>query len=336
MKKKFKFKVDKSDIKVPFDELLFDIIFVIVITKISQMLFAAQSVTVVSIISALIMFISLVWVWLFRVNQLNKIHILQHKLNDFTLKSETLTYLEITILVMVLFTIQSFHMKTILLLLFVAIIITQFSFGRIRSQVISNPAVHKQFHEMYNYQRPERNERIINVNYVYERFGIIFVLFMGEILSATFTTSHNPSSYFLIVVLIVAMFSNNIRILEVSKESLLEDANYNLYRGTLNYAKSILSLLLCVLVTIEANHQFSIAPYVTLALFVIYYLSEWKMLSVIDLKPNFISYLFNMFVLLIIIMEVNVNPLLKIGFGVIIFVVNIVNPRKLSNDKLEI
>lgn len=60
------------------------------------------------------------------------------------------------------------------------------------------------------------------------------------------------------------------------------------------------------------------------------------MLSVIDLKPNFISYLFNMFVLLIIIMEVNVNPLLKIGFGVIIFVVNIVNPRKLSNDKLEI
>lgn len=317
MRKKLNIEFDNSEIKVPFDELFYDIIFVIIISKVSSIIVEAHNITPGLIIGCLLLFGSLVWVWLFRVNQLNNIHILQKKLNDYSLKSENLTYIEILIIVCILFGIHAVNFESIFVLFIVAMFITNISFNRIRRQIITNAQTHNNFHQIHGPGRPDKFKKSINVEYVFERFGIVFVLFMGEILSISFTHVGNFPVFFVIVCLVIAMFKNNIEILKAAKDKIELESNIQLYKNTIDYAKSLLTLLLSIVVSIEASDHFPEAKYITIIILVIYYLFETRMRRAVNAKVNPFIYLINNGLILIIILGLNIKPGILIGLGLI-------------------
>lgn len=316
------FEVDSSDIKVPFDELLYDIIFVIIISKITEILFAADVLEVRLIISGLIMFGSLVSIWIFRLNTLNKIHILQHKLKDYTLKSERMTYVEIVGLVVVLYSIKSFSYVYIARIFTLVLLLSYFSVARIRRRIIENAETHSRFHEIHKPGTKPKRTKVVNVEYIYERFGVLFVLFMGEILSAGFTTSDDIGNFLIISVLVVSIFNQNIKILKASKQYVEAHHSYDVYRFTIRYAKALLSLLLCLLISIESSNHFKFSAVVIIGVLVVYYLFESKMKRSLNMPFVTLPMVVNLLALLMIVLNVQLQLLIKFGFGVIVFVIN--------------
>lgn len=317
MRKKLNVQFDDSEIKVPFDELFYDIIFVIIISKVSSIIVEAHNVTPGLIMGCLLLFGSLVWVWLFRVNQLNNIHILQKKLNDYSLKSENLTYVEILIIVCILFGIHAVNLKSIFVLFIVAMLITNISFNRIRRQIITNAETHGNFHELHGPGRPDKFQKSINVEYIFERFGIVFVLFMGEILSISFSHVENFSIFFVIICLVIAMFKNNIEILKLAKTKIEVESNVSFYKNTVDYAKSLLTLLLSIVVSMEASDHFPEAKYITIIILVIYYLFETRMRKAVNAKVNPFIYLINNGLIIVMLLGLNIKPGILIWLGLV-------------------
>lgn len=317
MKKKLDIEFDNSEIKVPFDELFYDIIFVIIISKVSSIIVEAHNITPVLILGCFLLFGSLLWVWLFRVNQLNNIHILQKKLDDYSLKNENLTYIEILIIVCILYAIHVISLKSIFVLFMVAMLITNISFNRIRRQIITNAETHNNFHKLNGPGGPNKFKKLINIEYIFERFGIVFVLFMGEILSIGFTSVENFSIFFVIVCLVIAMFKNNIEILKLAKEKIESESNTQFYKNTIDYAKSLLTLLLSVVVSMEASDHFPEARFITIIILVIYYLFETRMRKTVNAKVNPFIYLINNGLIIVILLGFNIKPAILIWFGLV-------------------
>lgn len=322
MRKDLKFVINIDHIKVPADELLFDIIYIIIISKISEIIFSGNQITLELVVTGLIVFGSLVGVWLMRVNHLNRIHILQHKLETDKFKSDWLTYLEIILLVTLLFTIQTFSFQNLLLIVFVGLVISFMSINRVRHKIIRDSDTHEKFHQQYNPGDRMRKQIEVNVGYVYERFIIVFVLFMGEILSAVFTSSEDPANFFLIIILIVCMYNANVKILNASEKKLIASSNPFIYHGTINYAKSVLVLLLGVLISIEAAHEVVFATLITLIVLVVYFVFEQRMKSIIGLNNNHLVMGFNILTLLVLLLAIPVPNLGKIILGVAVFILN--------------
>lgn len=322
MRKNLEFVTDRSNIKIPFDELMYDLIFVIVISKVTAILFSSHVVTWQVVVSSLIMFISLLWVWQFRLYQLNMIHILQSKLDDYSLKSEKLTYLEIVFLTTLLFSIQMFNYQYLLLIIVIEVVVTHFGFNRLRRQIISNADTHHRFHQIHRNNRPKSELKVVNVEYIYERFGVVFVLFMGEILSAAFNQTEQISSFFIVVILVVTIFNNNIKILESSKEYVEAESDARVYRLTVDYAKSLLTLLLSILVCIEASSEFKLGSLLTLVILIFYFIFEHRMKSAMGVKSSIILFLVNISAIVLIILNLPLIPVLKIIFGILVFGLN--------------
>lgn len=307
---------DSNDIKVPFDELFFDIIYVIVISKISSLVLRAGDITPSLIFSCFILFGSLVWVWFFRVNQLNGIHILQHRLGDFNLKSENLTYIEILVLISILFSMQIFNFQIIILIVFVCIIITTISLKQLRKKIVSNASTHHKFYQLHNRGEISRFTKMINCEYIFERFGIVFVLFMGEILSVSFTNINRFSTFFVIACLVLGMYKNNIEILNKSKQLIATRDGQQLYKNTINYAKSLIILLLSIIVSIEVSGHLPGAKYIAVISLIIYFVFETRMRKMISFKIKSIIYIINILLIAIIMFNIDLDPKLMILLGI--------------------
>lgn len=322
MKVKPKFIVNNAEIKVAADELLFDLIYIIVITKITEVLFAGSNISVQLVISSLIIFGALVWVWLLRVNHLNRIHLLQLKLGTSQFKSEWLTYLEIVLLVSALYTVQVFDMNSVLKIIIVAVFVSILSITRVRHKIMSDDDTHQKFHQEYEPNFRGRDQIEINVAYVFERFIIIFVLFLGEILSAAFITGESTANIFLITVLVVSMFNTNVKILNASKSRLKIEPDHKIYHGTINYAKSLLVLLLVMLISIEAAHEIVFATIITFVVLVIYFLFEQQMKNIMKVKTSSLVMILNFGLIMVLVLGFPIPDTSKFILGIITFILN--------------
>lgn len=322
MRRKPKFIVNSTELKVPADELLFDLIYIIMIAKITEVIFSNSVITVQLIVSSLIIFGVLVWVWLRRVTHLNRIHIMQLKLANTQFKSEWLTYFEIILLVTVLYTIQVFDMNSMLEIIVVATLVTFLSVTRVRHKIINDVETHQKFHQQYEPELRSRDKLEVNVGYVFERFIIIFVLFLGEILSTSFIRVESSANIFLITVLIVSIFNANVKILNASRKRLITEPSYRIYHGTINYAKSVLVLLLGILISIEAAHEIVFATLITLVVLIIYLSFEQRMKNIMKINNNNLVMICNLVAILVLLLELPVPDAGKYLLGIAIFILN--------------
>lgn len=328
MKKDFEFSVNKHHLKVPADELLFDIIYIIIISKITQIIFAGSTIDLKIVISSIFVFGILVAIWFMRVNHLNRIHLLQVELNNFEFKSERLTYIEIVMLVTILYTIQNFSIENMLLITASTLLISFLSINRVRKKIVSDFETHAKFHEEYDPGERMRKRINVNVGYIYERLIIVIVLFMGEILSAAFNTANSASTIFLITVLIVCIFNANVKILNASQQYLEKNNNPRAYRITTDYAKSLLTLLLGVLISIEASHEVVFARIITLAVLFIYFIFEQRMKAVTKLNTNHLVMFTNLVIIIVLLFGTNFPGYILIILGVIGFAINMFYTEK--------
>lgn len=328
MKKDLEFSVNKHHLKVPADELLFDIIYIIIISKITQIIFAGSSIDLKIVISSIIVFGILVAIWFMRVNHLNRIHLLQVELDNFEFKSERLTYIEIVVLVSILYTIQNFSIENMLLITASTLLISFLSINRVRKKIVNDIETHDKFHQEYEPGERMRKRIEINVGYIYERLIIVIVLFMGEILSAAFNTVNNSSTMFLITVLIVCIFNANVKIFNASQKYLEENNNPRAYRTTTDYAKSLLTLLLGILISIEASHEVVFARIITLLVLVIYFIFEQRMKMVTKLNTNYRVIFTNLVIIIALLFGTDFPGYISIILGVIGFVVNMFYTKK--------
>lgn len=321
MNRSHNFRVNQLELKVSPDELLFDLIYVILISKISQLIFAGTEITYLVIGSSLLVFGTLMWVWLLRVNHLNRIHILQAKLDNRQFKSEWLTYFEIILLITALYMIKSISLQSIMVLVSVGLLISFLSISRIRHKIISDAQTHQKFHEVY---KPESMARQfeVNVEYVYERLIIILVLFLGEILSTAFVSASDVTNLFLIVVLVVSIFNANVKILAASHKYLISNPDYRVYHGTLNYTKALFTLMLGVLISLEAAHEVVFATTITLIVLVIYIIFEQRMKTLTKLCNHHLIMIVNLITILILVFTLPIPALIKAIWGVIVFGLN--------------
>lgn len=258
-KSKAVYNVDTSKISISWNELLYDLIFIIVLDKLSEIVVTAETLSVPFIIMVISVFVLMVGSWFRKVLRYNSLHILQIKSNIDVPKYKFITYLEMIFLLMLFYKLEYFTFKFYIMLIMVFVIFDFIELNILRHTVFNVNKYNcneilKMFNTYWNIC-----STTLNVGHILERFGVLIILFLGELLREVFIVGSSELVVLLAAITIFNFFDNNVRIIEIIEE---ETAKYSIvdYRILSKYFKSTLIILLLTLLSISYTYHNNISP----------------------------------------------------------------------------
>lgn len=218
-----KINIDQSEIKVGWDELLYDLIFVIIISKITEVIISVpvSELSFRFICSEIIMFISMLILWFNKVNMVNEFHIVQKKLNLEFKYLKYITYIEVLTIIIILHQIEgTINSHFFVTLILIVIIFSIMSMYLVRKYLYYQYSENEE--ELVNAIITFRMTKFTDVNYLHilERTGVLIILFIGEILSNLFTIVSSVAVLILTIYLVLKLFNKFVYIIETTGEKL--------------------------------------------------------------------------------------------------------------------
>ncbi len=244
--------IDTSHIKVTFEELFYDLIFVIIISKISELITSTTNITFTLLVSSLGLFLFLIFSWRIRLIHNNQVHILSNQTNSRMANIKIVTFIEIVLMTLIIHDFDTMSYQFIIALIFVIAIATFFTVTQVRENLFNYlEGDHEKFTSiLHNIKR--RNRRLINIDYISERYGIIIILFLGEILATAFLNIDSNIFLLNVLILLLLMFNRIVKILDFTKEKIKIDADRDLlFRRMNRYFTKLLINLLCIIIILE-------------------------------------------------------------------------------------
>ncbi len=246
--------IDNSHITVTFEELFYDLIFVIIISKISTLLTNTHNITIGVLLSSLALFLILIISWRTRLIHNNQVHILSNKTKSKMANIKIITYVEIVLMTLTLHSFETMSYKFILAQILIITIGTFFTISQVRENLYNyfEGDSEKFITVIRNVRRGDK--QLINIDYITERFGVIVILFLGEILATSFLNIQSTLLLFGSLVLLLLMFNRIMKILNHSKKLIKEEAEkYLFFRQINHYFTMLLINLLIVIVLLESS-----------------------------------------------------------------------------------
>lgn len=249
------YNVDKTKFKVHWHELLYDLIFIVLIEKILK-IFANSSynLNIGFIIMILSILIVVIWIWHRRILQTNQIYILENKLNIEIPQYKFLTYFEILLLLILFYQLEhSASPFFYICIISISIIFEALSMNVLKNQLLRH----------YRYKSDEIYKAIttfweirfntINMEHILERFGVLTILFLGETLREIFMLDENWLIITLFCIIIFTIFDANTRIIHAIEHKTLKHSKVD-YTTTTGYFKRTLIILLLIMMSISYAH----------------------------------------------------------------------------------
>ncbi len=245
-------KIDNTHINVSFEELFFDLIFIIVISKISMILVESGDISITSIVGIGALFASLVFSWLFRLIHNNQVHILSNRFNHRVANLTRITYLEILVIVLLIHNFEQLTFKFILSLILTVLIVTILTMSQVRSFLVNYFTDDREKLMDIVKKARDRTVSLINIDYISERFGVIIILFLGEILGTLFTNIESTKMLLLGLVIIIYIFNEVSLFLKMVPETIKQSEDrISLYVNLKRYFILLITVLLIVIISLD-------------------------------------------------------------------------------------
>ncbi len=335
-KREIKLLIDDSHIKVSFEELFYDLIFVIIISKISALIVESQQLSFGLIMSSLTLFISLLYSWRIRLNNNNRVHILSNKTGSQMANIKFITYIEIVLMILILHSVETITYQFVILQFIVISIATFFTISQVRHNL--GEYFQNDREKLIDVIRKlrSRDQQLINIAYVTERYGVIIILFLGEILASAFMNIEQTSTLFAAIILIIAMFNSTSSILNMARDTLKSSTNkVRDYRHINHYFTLLLINLLVIIVLIDASihHGQLLKVLLTVSILLVNYLNH-NLKSKLNLERKSFESIYFAFVTILVIWFANINAriLLLLIIGIPVMYILIKKDRKGRDD----
>ncbi len=252
-------KIDQSEVKVSFEELFYDLIFIIVISKISMLLVESNDISGLTFIAVIGLFFTMVWSWLFRLIHNNQVHIMSNKFGSRVANLKNVTYLEILLIILIIHNFNEITINFIVSVLAVVLLVTILTMSQVRSFLNDYFVDDRESLQKIIMKARSRNVSLINIDYICERYGVIIILFLGEILATIFTNVESTTRLLFSVIMIIIMFNEISNLLKMIPQCLIDSQNRpKLYLSLRSNFIKILVTLLALIVSIDYSfhHQY--------------------------------------------------------------------------------
>lgn len=253
------YSVDYSDFEIKWNELLYDLIFIIVIEKIISMYISSPVNTDLLYIGMLIsIFIMVLWIWNRRIVQTNHMNILEKELNKDIPQYKFLTYFEMTLLLILIHGLGNFTDFNF----YITIIIIEVIFQSISMHILRNQLLNHYKHESEEVYLAFKTfwdirNNSINVKHILERFCVLTILFLGETLREVFLSEANYMVLILFCIIIFNIFESSTKVFKAIERQSLK-ANKIKYKKLTSYLKRSLVLLILLILSITYTHEYNV------------------------------------------------------------------------------
>lgn len=220
--------ISDSLVKVGWEELLYDLIFIIVISKISELIVQVplSEINIGFLISEIMLFFTIIIMWFNKVMSSNRLHVLEQKLKIKIPKHKFITYIQLTIFIILFSQLET----TIKISYYAYLLIFGVTFSILSTIAIKNFLLNyylenkSDFTQVFKLFKNNHNLEI-NLPHFLERLGVLMILFIGELLNCIFNLDQNFIVLLFSIVIILNTFSANVRILEVVEEEKTKNSN---------------------------------------------------------------------------------------------------------------
>lgn len=267
-RRKHIYNVDDSKVYVSWNELLYDLIFIIVLDKLTEIFVNTSNINIPFLFMVVSTFIIMFMLWFKRVLRMNHLYILENKRDIKMPQYKFLTYIEMLCLLVLFYKLDYFNIEFYIILMVVFFIFEFVSLHSTRSIITEHH--NNEFDEILKTVQTFWNIRSnsLNVGHLLERFGVLIILFLGELLHEVFVIDVNIIILIMSCITIFSFFDNNVRIIENIEE---ETSKYSVidYALISGYFRNTLVFLLLILLTINYSHHNEIAYPIALIVIVI-------------------------------------------------------------------
>ncbi len=220
-------RLNNSHIKVGFDELFYDLIFVVIISKVSMLMINNHDLDVVDILINLVLFLELLFAWRYRLIHNAKVHLLNNKYQQKVASVSLVSYFELIAIIMLLHSADTVSYWLILKIMIIVLIATFLTMTQIRHFVLTIFHRDKNMDELKDKIIDARENKYVNVDYLVERYMILTILFLGEIILEAFLNINNTYILFIVISLVVMYFNTVVQNVNYLLSS-INDSNFNL------------------------------------------------------------------------------------------------------------
>ncbi len=306
--------IDHSEIKVSFEELFYDLIFIIVISKISMLLVESDNITIFSFLAIFGLFIIMVWSWLARLIHNNQVHIMSNRFGDRVANIKKVTYIEVLLLILVIHNFNDITLPFILTVFSIVMLATILTMSQVRSFLVNYFADDREKFVTIIQKLRNRQTSVVNIDYVCERYGVIIILFLGEILATVFTNVNSTMTLLYIVLLIIIMFNDLSNILKQIPDSLNNNSKVvKQYMALRSRFILILIILLSIIVSVDYSfHHHVIYSVVIFILLLTYQAIIINLKKVFQFKVDWFVVLYFITISILVLFIGNLSLILNI------------------------
>lgn len=308
-------------------------IFVIVLGKISTLVVGSDHLSIVTLITSVILFCVFVFSWMFRMVHNNQVHILSNKFGQRVANLKRLTYVELIVILVLLHEYETLTFGFVISIIVIVLLVTALTMTQVRSFIVEYFKDDREKLIKIIAKVRDRSTSMVNVGYECERYGVILILFLGEILATAFTTISSTFKFMAVAIIIVYLFNDVSNLLKYIPDYLLtNDDRTSKYMSLKNYFLSILLVLMFMILTVDfgMHHHTSIALPVY-GLVIIYMILTINIKRIFEYKLDLFSIVYNIVFTAIVVFTTFAINWYTIGLLLIpLIVFAYINLKKLS------
>ncbi|MFV0246872.1 MAG: hypothetical protein ACK5HS_02945 [Mycoplasmatales bacterium] len=263
-------EVNHTPIRARFEELFSDLVFIVIISCISQRLMTSE-LGPCNILFSILLFVSLLFSWDYRLICNSNIHILSKKLNHKVADITYAIYFELLALILLLNFQGELNLLTFLIIFLIIFISTFINIVQIRSS----------FHHLF--KRNDLDEiasligrskaKQVNPYYMIERYTILLILFLGELIGMIYVHTENNITLIVYILLIIAVFNS---FKNKNKSLKLKDITVEELKQVKMYIDKVLYLLLFIILYNDIAHNYNFIVNSVTVLIIILHIKTFK------------------------------------------------------------
>lgn len=278
-------KLSTIDIKVGYDELFYDLIFVVIITKITSLFLDSATLSTTDLFINIGLFIFLVASWRYRLLHNSKVHMLSNKLDTKIENTAIISYVELLAIIVILHYNSQVSVSVIIELILVVLITTFISMSKVRGVLFDYLNGLRKENITKREWINKHKDNYVNVKYLIERYMILVILFLGEIILSSYILLDSTLILLIVLVLIVKIFNIILNIVENFETKITQEVfTERIYRDVNHLFTVLLTLLMLLISYIDyASHYKNMSIIVLLGFFLLIFLHVSKMKYKLDI-----------------------------------------------------
>lgn len=248
--------INKSKFHVGWDELFYDLIFVIVLAHMAEMMFVEEEAAPLLIIVAQAsLFLNVFWMWAVKVRLINMRHILKEKVQVNIPSFKFITMFEMMAVLLYIhsiegiFTFEDWILGFIITIFF--IILSEILMRNSLKFTLRNDM--EKYEEVIEEYGDIRKEEI-NPGHIIERLGIVIILLFGEVLKVVFAMEIEVPAIIFMLVIVFDTFSTYFRIINCVEYRIVDEGVSNVFM-IVSYIVPMFLFLILMIMQLEYYHH---------------------------------------------------------------------------------